>query len=170
MRHALIAILALMLPAAAGAAPVRLPSSGGEVILPTAGAVAAHDRMRYAAARRVGDTLYLSGVIVTRRPGEDNDEAALRMQLRRAFERMAITLAAADARWADVAEVTSFHVWDGPDFAGTRDAQFRIFSDMLGEYIAAPYPAWTAVGTTCTLGTGGIAEIELIVYLPDDAP
>ena len=25
-----------------------------------------------------------------------------------------------------------------------------------------PNPAWTAVGTTCLLGTGGIVEIQLI--------
>lgn len=162
--------VAVLLSNAAPALPVRLPSSGGEVILPTANALAAHDRVRYAAARRVGNTLYLSGVIVTRRPGEGNDEAALRLQLRRAFDRMGDTLAAAGATYADVAKVNSFHVWDGPDFAGTRDQQFRIVSEVLGEYIAPPYPTWTAVGTSGTLGTGGVAEIELIAHLPQAAP
>ena len=29
-----------------------------------------------------------------------------------------------------------------------------------------PWPAWTAVGTTGLLGSGGIVEIQLIVHAP----
>lgn len=140
------------------------------MILPTVGAQRAHDAGHYAAARRVGETVYLSGVIVTRRPGEGNDDAALRQQTRRAFEHMGATLAASGATFADVAKVSSFHAWDTPDYAGQRDAQFRIFSEVLGEFIQPPYPAWTAVGTTGTLGAGGIAEIELVAHVPSKLP
>src|SRR5687767_14196648 len=47
--------------------PIKLPAPGGEVVLPTEGAKKAHDDWRYAAVRRVGDMVYLSGVIVDRR-------------------------------------------------------------------------------------------------------
>ena len=60
--------------------PVRIPSPGGEVVLPDAGAKAAHDDWRYAASRRVGDMIYVSGVIVNRHPGEGNDVAAFKLQ------------------------------------------------------------------------------------------
>ena len=50
-----------------------VPAPGGEVILPTARDRQNHDEYRYATARRVGDTLYISGVIVFRGSGiQDN--------------------------------------------------------------------------------------------------
>lgn len=72
MRSVLLALTICAGPAAAVAQdyPLRIPAPGGEVILPDAAARCAHDPYRYAAARRVGDTLYLSGVIVYRAPGE----------------------------------------------------------------------------------------------------
>jgi len=152
-------------PVSAQQFPLRLPTPGGEVILPNAGAQAAHDRMRFATARRVGDTLYVSGVIIGRRPDEGRDAEAFRAQVRRGFANLRLTLDAACASFADVAKVTSFHVWNSPDFAGTRDEQFALFSEVLGEFIAPPYPAWTAVGTTGTLADSGIVEVELIAHV-----
>lgn len=73
----LISAFALSLVACpASADPLRIPAPGGEVILPTAADRRAYDLMRYAAARRVGDTLYVSGVIVHRAEGEGRDVAA----------------------------------------------------------------------------------------------
>lgn len=146
---------------------MRLPVPGGEVILPTAGSKAAHDAFRFGSARRAGDTLYLSGVIIGRRPDEGRDVADFKQQVRRGFDRMRISLEAGCATFADVAKVTSFHVWASPDFTGSRDEQFAAFSEVLGEYIAAPYPAWTAVGTTGLLGDGGIVEVEMIAHIRD---
>lgn len=161
-----LALVSLNAPASAQEFPLRLPASGGEVILPTANAQATHDRMRFATARRVGDTLYVSGVIISRRPDEGRDAEAFRTQVRRGFAHLRTTLAAACATFADVAKVTSFHVWNSPDFAGTRDEHFTLFSEVLGEFIAAPYPAWTAVGTTGMLANTGIVEVELIAHVP----
>ena len=117
---------------------------------------------RYAAARRVGDMVYLSGVIVYRGSGEGNDVAAFKLQARRALERLRRNLEAAGSDFQHVAMINSFHVWQGPNFNGTRDQQFAAFEEVIGEFMKAPYPAWTAVGTTGLLGDGGIVEVQLI--------
>jgi len=162
-RSAVLAVL--MAAGVAGAAetyPVKLPAPGGEVVLPDEGAKKSHDEMRYAAVRRVGDTVYLSGVIVNRRDGEGNDVAAFKLQVRRALERLRRNLEAAGSDFQHVVMINSFHVWSGPNFAGTRDEQFQAFESVIGEFMKAPYPAWTAVGTTGLLSDGGIVEVQLI--------
>ena len=156
---------ATLLAGAAAAAdtptyPVRLPAPGGEVILPNSDAKEAHDEWRYAAVRRIGDTLYVSGVIVNRRPGEGTDVAAFKLQTRRALERLRKNLEAANSDFQHVVMINSFHVWQGPNFNGTRDEQFKAFEDVIGEFMKAPYPAWTAVGTTGLLSDGGIVEVQ----------
>jgi enamine deaminase RidA (YjgF/YER057c/UK114 family) len=142
--------------------PLRIPSPGGEVILPDAAAKESHDKWRYAAARRIGDQIYVSGVVVYRGKNEGTDVAAFKLQVRRALERLRTILEAADSDWAHVAMINSFHVWQGPDFTGTRDEHFQAFEDVMGEFIKSPYPAWTAVGTTGLLGSNGIVEVQLI--------
>jgi enamine deaminase RidA (YjgF/YER057c/UK114 family) len=154
----------------AGAAdkyPLKIPAPGGEVILPDAGAKEAHDGWRYAAARRVGDTLYISGVVIYREKNEGTDVAAFKLQVRRGLERLRTILEAAGSDFAHVAMINSFHVWQGPDFTGTRDEQFQAFEDVIGEFTKSPYPAWTAVGTTGLLGSRGIVEVQLIAKVRD---
>ena len=171
MRALILAVL-LLAAGSAGAQeyPIRLPTPGGEVILPNAGAKKAHDEWRYAAARRAGDTLYVSGVVVFRAPGEGNDAAAFKAQARRGFEQLKAILTASGATFADVAMINSFHVWEGPNFAGTKDQQFAAFEEVVGEYFQPPYPAWTAVGTTGLLGETGLVEVQLIVHSPARKP
>jgi enamine deaminase RidA (YjgF/YER057c/UK114 family) len=142
--------------------PQRLPAPGGEVILPDENARKAHDEWRYAAARRVGDTIYISGVVIHRRKDEGTDVAAFKLQVRRGLERLRKTLEAAGTDFQHVVMINSFHVWQGPDFTGTRDEQFQAFEDVIGEFMKSPFPAWTAVGTTGLLGQGGIVEVQLI--------
>jgi len=142
--------------------PLRIPAPGGEVILPDADSKQAHDEWRYAAARRVGDLVYLSGVIVYRKESEGKDVAAFKIQVRRALDRLKGTLTAAGTDFQHLVMINSFHVWQGPNFNGTRDEQFQAFEDVIGEFMKAPYPAWTAVGTTGLLADSGIVEIQLI--------
>jgi enamine deaminase RidA (YjgF/YER057c/UK114 family) len=159
----------LTIGAAAHAAdpfPLKLPASGGEVVLPDQAAKDAHDKFRYAAARRVGNTLYVSGVIVNRRDGEGRDVQAFKAQTRRAFERLNAILHAAGVTFADVAMINSFHIWTGPNFTGTRGEHFDAFEEVAGEFLKPPYPAWTAVGTTGLLSDGGIVEVQLIANVP----
>jgi enamine deaminase RidA (YjgF/YER057c/UK114 family) len=161
--------LPLVLVALAGIAadststyPMRIPAPGGEVILPDLGAKQNYDHWRFAAVRRVGDMLYLSGVIVYRTPNEGTDVAAFKLQVRRGLERLRRNLEAANSDFQHVVMINSFHVWQGPDFTGTRDEQFQAFEDVIDEFIKPPYPAWTAVGTTGLLANGGIVEVQLI--------
>jgi enamine deaminase RidA (YjgF/YER057c/UK114 family) len=142
--------------------PQRIPAPGGEVILPDEHAKKAHDEWRYAAVRRVGDTLYVSGVVIHRRPDEGNDIAAFKKQARRGLEELRRNLEAAGSDFQHVVMINSFHVWQGPNFAGTRDQQFWAFEEVISEFVQAPYPAWTAVGTTGLLNDGGIVEVQLI--------
>ncbi|HYC99015.1 Rid family hydrolase [Brevundimonas sp.] len=164
-------ILAAALPGAALAQtaptyPVRLPSSGGEVIIPSRGGQHAHDEVGYAPARRAGDTLYVSGAIVFRAEGEGTDAAAFEAQVRRTLTNLNRTLTAAGASFDDVALINSFHVWEGPDFAGSRMEQIEIIARVWREFSQGPRPAWTAVGTTGLLGQGGIVEIQLTAHSP----
>jgi len=145
---------------------IRIPSSGGEVVIATAAEkTIAYDQYHYSPARRVGDTLYVSGVVVGRREGEGKDVAAFKAQVRRAFQRIQATLEAAGASFDDVVMLNTFHVWQGPNFEGDRAAQFAAFSAVKDEFMKAPYPAWTAVGTTALIPDSGIVEIQAIVHL-----
>jgi enamine deaminase RidA (YjgF/YER057c/UK114 family) len=125
--------------------------------------------MKFAPARRAGDFLYISGVIVGARPDGPRDEAAFKASARRAFEMLQRTLAADGLTFADVTMVNTFHVWDSPHFQGGKDAQFAAFSAVKDEFMSPPHPAWTAVGTTGLLGNGGIVEIQMIAYAPGKA-
>lgn len=146
--------------------PKVIPAPGGSVIIPTARHQPSYDTYRYAPARRVGDTLYVSGVIIFRNQGEGNDGAAFEAQARRAYQQLATVLKAAGASFDDVVMVNSFHVWEGPHFTGSRDEQIAIMNKVRAEFTTAPHPAWTAVGTTGLLAETGIVEIQLIAQVP----
>jgi enamine deaminase RidA (YjgF/YER057c/UK114 family) len=146
--------------------PIHIPASGGEVVIPnSADKARAYDEYHYAPARRVGDTLYLSGIVVSRRDNEGKDVAAFKEETRRAFRRIQATLEAAGATFDDVVMLNTFHVWQGPNFDGDRPAQFAAFSVVKDEFIKPPYPAWTAVGTTSLLPDNAIVEIQVIAHL-----
>ncbi|WP_296600621.1 Rid family hydrolase [Phenylobacterium sp.] len=154
-------------PAAPAAGyPKLVPAPGGEVVIPTPGAQRAYDEVKYAPARRAGDYLYISGVIAGPRGGAERDAAAFTEQVRRAFRVIEVTLKAEGLTFADVAMINTFHVWDGPGFKGTRDEQFAAFAKAKDEFMPAPHPAWTAVGTTGLLADDGVVEIQMIAYAP----
>jgi enamine deaminase RidA (YjgF/YER057c/UK114 family) len=147
---------------------VKIPASGGEVILPTDRDRIAHDEYKYAAARRVGDTLYISGVVAGPGPGVTTkaDVEAFKTQLRRAFRHLDRILKASGASFADVTMINTFHVWDSPYFEGGRDLHFATFSSVKDEFMSAPHPAWTAIGTTGLLSENGLVEIQMIAHVP----
>ncbi|WP_334164940.1 RidA family protein [Phenylobacterium sp.] len=173
LRLALLA-LALTLPAAAQPAaqgyPKLIPAPGGAAVIPTPGSQRAYDEVHYAPARRAGDYLYVSGVIAGPADTEARDAEAFKAQSRRAFGHLQRTLAAGGASFADVVMINTFHVWDGPGFQGTREEQFAAFSAAKDEFMSAPHPAWTAVGTTGLLAPNGVVEIQMIAYVPQARP
>jgi enamine deaminase RidA (YjgF/YER057c/UK114 family) len=146
--------------------PLVLPVPHGAVILLDKDAKESHDEFRYAAVRRVDNTLYISGVIIGRRENEGRDAAAFKLQIDRGFKRLKELLESAGATFNDVVMINSFHVWQGPDFEGTKAEHFDLFEQVAGNYLKPPYPAWTAVGTTGLLGSGGIVEVQLIARVP----
>jgi len=155
--------------AAQASAPSRIPTPGGEVILGDKFDGLAYDREDFAPARRSGDLLFVSGIIVARRPGEGTDVESFKSEVRRTFRRIQHELEAAGASFDDVVMINSFHVWSGPDFAGSKEEQFEAFNQVKQEFMRGPHPAWTAVGSTGLLGTGGIVEVQMIAHVPATA-
>lgn len=172
LKPALLAASLLAAATAAAAQPVAngypklIPAPGGEVVIPTPGAQRAYDELKYAPARRAGDFLYISGVIAGPRGAAERDAAAFTEQSRRAFRVIEATLKAEGLTFADVVMINTFHVWDGPGFKGSRDDQFAAFAKAKDEFMTAPHPAWTAVGTTGLLADDGVVEIQMIAYAP----
>src|SRR5205085_2365014 len=111
-------------------------------------------------------TLYISGVIVARADGEGTDAEAFKTQVRRAFKSIEATLKASGAGFEDVVMINSFHVWEGPDQPAPRWEQLTIFNAVKDEFMKAPYPAWTAVGTTGLLAPHGVIEVQMIAKVP----
>ncbi|HEY0682500.1 MAG TPA: Rid family hydrolase [Steroidobacter sp.] len=146
--------------------PVVIPASNGAVILASEAEKVGYDEYRYAAVRRVDNMLYLSGVVIGPRDNEGTDVAAFKLQVRRGFERLKASLEASGASFADVVMVNSFHAWETPGFTGTRDEHWDTFYEVARDYVKAPYPAWTAVGTSGLLARRGVVEVQMIARLP----
>lgn len=167
---AAIAAPALAQPASpADGFPKIVPAPGGRVIIQSPGAQRNYDAYKYAPARRAGDFLYISGVIAGPYGGQARDAAAFTDQTRQAFRILQSILKADGLTFADVVMINTFHVWDGPGFKGTRDEQFAAFAKAKDEFMSAPHPAWTAVGTTGLLADDGVVEIQMIAYAPRKA-
>ena len=149
---------------------IRIAAPGGEVIAATAAdKERAYDQYHFAPARRAGDTLYVSGVVATRSEGEPSDHATYQEAVRRAFQRIAATLAASGAKFSAVALLNTFHDWAAAPFNGDCMAQFKAFGAVKDEFIQPPYPAWTAVGTSALIVEGSMVEIQVIAHLPSDS-
>jgi enamine deaminase RidA (YjgF/YER057c/UK114 family) len=136
------------------------------VLITHPGEQQAYDEVKFAPARRVGDTLYISGVIAGVPPGGAADAEAFKTSLRRAFRHIERLLKAAGASYADVAMINSFHVWTSPHTILTRDQHFEAVSQVKDEFMQPPHPAWTAVGTTGLLSDTGLVEIQMIAHVP----
>jgi len=161
-----VAASAQMQPMPPGTPPGRISAPGGEVIIGDKYDGFAYARENFAPVRRSGDLLFISGIIVARRPGEGTDVESFKNEVRRTFRRIQHELEAAGASFDDVVMINSFHVWSGPDFAGSKEEQFEAFNQVKQEFMHGPSPAWTAVGSTGLLGTGGIVEVQIIAHAP----
>ena len=109
------------------------------------GSETSYDRFHFAPAYRVGDTLYVSGVIGNGESLEDEFSSA--------FASLNSVLEAAGYSMADVVEMTSFHV----DMSDT----LRAFMKARDEAMSEPWPAWTAIGCTELAIPGGRAEVKV---------
>ena len=99
-----------------------------------------------------GGFAFLSGITGVHPDGSLSTDPET--QIRDTFEFLKATLAAAELSFDDVVEMTTYHV-------GLR-THLATFTRIKDEYIAAPYPAWTAVGVTELITEGTIIEIRVI--------
>jgi enamine deaminase RidA (YjgF/YER057c/UK114 family) len=98
--------------------PLRIAATGGEVVIASERAETMYNSFKFAAARRVDRTIYLSGVIAGPLRGEGRDVEAFKAQVRRVFADIGATLEAAGAGFAHVAMINTFH--EGNPATGSR--------------------------------------------------
>lgn len=127
-----------------------------DVVVP-AGMQMAYDQFHFAPAVRTGRWLRCSGQL-----GTDETFAAVagpEAQFVQAFENVKSVLAAAKLDFSDVVEMTTFHV-------GLRE-HLATFMTVKDRYLAAPYPAWTAIGVVELAVPGAWVEIRVTARLRD---
>ena len=145
--------------------PQHIPTADGEVINVSQRDAFRYENFKFAAARRAGKVLYVSGVIAGPEKGEGRDVESFKAQLRRAFGDLKATLAAAGADFSKVAMINSFHVWTGANFEGDARTQLTTFIAVKDEFMPPPHPAWTAIGTSGLAIDTGVVEIQMIAHL-----
>ena len=120
-----------------------------------AGSEKTYERFHFAPAYRVGDTLYVSGVIGSGPDGRAPEDPAEEFAI--AFTALSATLEAAGFSLADVVDMTSFHV--------DMDATLGIFMAARDAAMSEPWPAWTAIGCTGLAIPGSRAEVKVTAIL-----
>lgn len=108
----------------------------------------------FAPALKVGDTIYVSGMIA-RLSGEGTYEERYANGLRNLFAQLEEILAEAGASLDDIVEITSFHT----DLPRQMETALRVRRELMN----LPHPAWTAVGTTSLAIPDGQTEIKFTV-------
>lgn len=111
---------------------------------------AEQERYGFSDAVIAGDTIYLSGIVAGRAPGETSLEPGFE----RVFRHIERILVRAGSSLADIVDVTSFHT----DVVGQIEAMSAVQRRLLG----SPPPAWTAVQVTRLLPDNGLAEIKIV--------
>src|SRR5262249_60851071 len=114
-----------------------------------------YEHSRVAPAVKDGDRLFCSGVIGVGADGKTSADPET--QFTQAFESLSAVLKAAGSSFADVVEMTTFHV----------DLRKNLgkFMKVKDKYLREPFPAWTAIGITELAFPGGLAEIKVIARL-----
>ena len=100
--------------------------------------------------------IFLSGVMGTRSDGSvpaDPEE-----QLGLLFGHLRRQLGLAGAGPADLVEITTFHV-------GLRE-HLATFARVRDAHLAAPYPAWTAIGVAELVTPGALVELRAVAEDP----
>ncbi|WP_374266264.1 RidA family protein [Zoogloea sp.] len=125
--------------------------SDRQAIIPK-GMEAVYEKIHYAPAVRVGDTIYVSGQI-----GRDENMQLVEpreAQIVQAFENLKKVLAAADAEMSDIVDLTTFH---------TDMRDLPLFMEVKDRYLTRDFPAWTAIGAAQLCGVAGyIVEIKAV--------
>ena len=115
-----------------------------------------HDQFHFAPAVRMGKQLFCSGQVGSGSDGKLDPDPAV--QITAAFENVRAVLEEAGGSFADVVEMTSFHV-------GFNE-HIGIFMQVKDGFVKEPYPAWTAVGVS-ELAFGALVEIKVRAVIRD---
>jgi enamine deaminase RidA (YjgF/YER057c/UK114 family) len=122
------------------------------------GMEAVYEKIRYAPALKVGNTIYVSGQI-----GRDLSMQLVEgreAQIVQAFENLKLVLEAAGASLSDVVDLTTFH---------TDMRDLPLFMQVRDRYLTTdPLPAWTAVGAHMLGGSAGYnVEVKAVAVLAE---
>ena len=160
-RNIVFAVAALCaIPLTVAADGGRQAADGGrqaaDVIVPDE-ARSSYETWGYAPAIRVGNTIYVSGV-VSLLEGEGSYEERYARGFRTALGWIDKVLGEAGAGLDDVVDITSYHT----DLQRQLETAVRVRMEVM----AKPHPSWTAVGTTALATPDGQTEIRVIAYVP----
>ena len=122
------------------------------------GMEAVYEKIRYAPAVKVVNTIYVSGQI-----GRDLSMQLVEgreAQIVQAFENLKLVLEAAGASLSDVVDLTTFH---------TDMRDLPLLMQVRDRYLTTdPLPAWTAVGAHMLGGSAGyIVEVKAVAVLAE---
>ena len=109
-----------------------------------------YDRFHFAPAAWSGDLLLCSGQIGVGPDGRGIADPE--QQFTAAFEGVKAILDAAGLGFADVVEITTFHV-------GLMQ-HMGAFMRVKDRYLPEPFPAWTAIGVVELAVPGGLVEVR----------
>jgi len=140
-----LALISLAVPASA--------RDADQVLMPEDEATRAlYNQFGFAEAIVHGDTVYISGMIVSPVEGLSDEEAYDAM-----WQYIGAILVRAGSSLDDIIDITSFHT-DLP-------AQAEAFVASKNRNIIAPYPAWTAIDVDRLFIDEGMVEIKVVARL-----
>lgn len=111
-----------------------------------------YDQWHLSPGLDTGDHIFFSGVTGCRPDGTVPSDPI--EQFTEAFTFLGDTLAAGDLTWGHIVEMTTYHV----NLRRLLDA----FIKVKDKFIAAPYPAWSCIGTAELITEGTLVEIRVI--------
>lgn len=115
-----------------------------------------YDQFHFAPAVRVGKQLFCSGQLGNGPDGRLDPDPTV--QFTTAFENVGRVLEEAGGSFADVVELTSFHV-------GLNE-HIGVFMQVKDGFLKEPYPTWTAVGVV-ELAFGALVELKVRAIVAD---
>ncbi len=145
----------------------RVAAPGGEVVFanPREKEVM-YDQFTYAATRRAGDFVYLSGLEIGPRENEGRDVEAFKLQVDRGLSILKARLEATDASFQDVVQIQSFHNCQTSYFEGDLNDQLTAIVEVKRRYMTEPYSTWTALCVAGHFSENTVVEIQLTAYAP----
>ena len=145
----------------------EIPTRTGMVVIP-ASLESDVAQFHYAPARRVGDFVYLSGIVACNRQAEPANEAAFCDELRNVFRQIEQLLVGCGAQLDDVVELQMFHVFGSKKLDLDKAGQLAAIARVRDEFFAAPYPVAVELGVAVLNSDGGLVEIKAVAFAPQD--